>query len=45
MSEIPINNIKETQKQILASSDNNFQIELIINIGTEDLYALIEISK
>ena len=45
MSEIPINNIKETQKQILASSDNNFQIELIINIGTEDLHALIEISK
>mgnify|MGYP001238068555 CR=1 FL=1 len=45
MSEIPINIIKESQKQILASSSNNFQVELILNIGTEDFPHLMEISK
>ena len=46
MSEIIINDIKEkTQKDILASSNNNFQIELITEIGNEDLPGLIEISK
>ena len=45
MSKIPINIIKESQKQILASSSNNFQIELILDIGSEDFPHLIEISK
>ena len=45
MTQITINNINETQKQILASSSNNFQVELIINIGKEDYPSLIEISK
>jgi len=45
MSEIPINSIEQTQKQILASSNNNFQIELITEMGQEDYSDLIEISK
>tara|TARA_B100000530_G_scaffold330611_1_gene274204 strand:+ start:566 stop:1129 length:564 start_codon:yes stop_codon:yes gene_type:complete len=45
MSEIPINSIQKTQKQILASSNNNFQVELITEIGQEDFLDLIEISK
>lgn len=45
MSGIPINIIEESQKKILASSANNFQIELILNIGTNDFPSLIEISK
>ena len=45
MSKIPINSIEQTQKQILASSNNNFQIELITKIGKEDFLDLIEISK
>ena len=45
MSEIPIHNIKKTEKQILASSNNNFQIELIKEIGQEDCLDLIKISK
>ena len=45
MSKIAINSIKESQKEILASSSNNFQIELILNIGTDDFPYLIEISE
>mgnify|MGYP001295333947 CR=1 FL=1 len=45
MSETPINVIENSQKQILASSSNNFQIELILDIGSEDFPYLIEISK
>ena len=45
MSEMPINSIQKTQKQILASSNTNFQIELIKEIGQEDYLDLIEISK
>ena len=45
MSKILINSIDETQKRILASSNNNFQIELITSIGQEDYPDLIEISK
>ena len=45
MPEIPINIIEQSQKQILASSSSNFQIELILDIGTDDFPALIEISR
>tara|TARA_B100002052_G_C15814847_1_gene567684 strand:+ start:136 stop:699 length:564 start_codon:yes stop_codon:yes gene_type:complete len=45
MSEMPINSIQKTQKQILASSNTNFQIELITEIGQEDYLDLIKISK
>ena len=45
MSEIPIYTLEDSQKQILASSSNNFQVELIMNIGKEDYPSLIEISK
>ena len=45
MSGIPINIIEDSQKQILASSSNNFQIELILDIGIKDFPYLIEISK
>ena len=45
MSGTPINNIHKTQKQILASSNNNFQIELITEIGQEDHLDLIKISE
>ena len=45
MSGIPINIIEDSQKQILASSSNNFQIELILDIGANDYPGLIEISK
>ena len=45
MSKIPIISIKESEKTILASSSNNFQIELILSIGTDDYPDLIEISK
>lgn len=45
MTGSPINSIRETQKRILASSNNNFQIELITEIGQEDYPDLIEISK
>ena len=45
MTDFAINNIKETQKKILASSTNNFQIEIIHEIGSKDLIDLIEISK
>ena len=45
MTEVPISNIYETEKTILASSNNNFQIELITEIGQEDYPHLIEISK
>ena len=45
MSGIPINIIEDSQKQILASSSNNFQVELILDIGIKDFPCLIEISK
>ena len=45
MSETPINVIENSQKQILASSSNNFQVELILDIGINDYPYLIEISK
>ena len=45
MSGIPINIIEDSQKQILASSSNNFQVELILDIGINDYPYLIEISK
>ena len=45
MINTPIVPIKESEKKILASSSNNFQIELILNIGTNDYSDLIEISK
>jgi len=45
MSETPINAVENSQKQILASSSNNFQVELILDIGVNDYPYLIEISK
>ena len=45
MSKIPIISMKESEKTILASSSNNFQIELILSIGADDYPDLIEISK
>ena len=45
MSETPINVIENSQKQILAASSNNFQVELILDIGVNDYPYLIEISK
>ena len=45
MPDIPIYNTRDSQKQILASSSNNFQIELILDIGSNDYPDLVEISK
>ena len=45
MSETPINTVGNSQKQILAASSNNFQVELILDIGINDYPCLIEISK
>ena len=45
MSETPINAVENSQKQVLASSSNNFQVELILDIGINDYPYLIEISK
>tara|TARA_B100001250_G_C19790930_1_gene786453 strand:- start:312 stop:866 length:555 start_codon:yes stop_codon:yes gene_type:complete len=42
MSEFLIN---ESEKEILATSSNNFQIELILSIGLDDFTNLMDISK
>ena len=45
MTNDPIVPHKDSEKKILAISNNNFQIELILELGENDYPDLIEISK